>query len=97
SLTLRYEDINDNSDLAANQWRDDRNVYSAILRHKYKPNTNLTLTYRMIDTNGDPNKTVIPAAKVLNSGYISTLYVPGLVADTVGDMSLLNLQLDINF
>lgn len=96
SITLRYEDINDKSDLAPTNEPDNRNIYTAILKYKYKPNTKFTLTYRYIDTNDNTNKIVTPVAYGLNSGYISSA-ITGIATDTVGDLYELNLQLDVNF
>ncbi|MDD5090489.1 MAG: S-layer homology domain-containing protein [Candidatus Wallbacteria bacterium] len=97
SIVLRYEDIDDDSDLAANTLPDDRNVMSLIYRYKYKPNSRFSLTYRRIDTNGGDGKTVTPVAIASNSGFIDNAVVPALAADTVADLYQLNLQLDINF
>lgn len=96
-LTFRYEDINDDSTLLAGQNADDRNVYTAIYKYLYKPNTNFTLTYRFINTAADSTYSVSPAALGQDSGYIANSVISSLTSDTISDLYQLNLQMDINF
>lgn len=123
TVVARYEAVDDNSQMTANQIADERNILTGIFKYQYKPNTALRLTYRRVDVNEPENitvlassKTVVSAANQLNNvnnncntgtymlGEVAGgagIAIPGAAAGVanqqVDDVTLIRMQLDVNF
>ncbi|MDD5089588.1 MAG: S-layer homology domain-containing protein [Candidatus Wallbacteria bacterium] len=82
-MTVRYEAINDNTNLVANQISDDRNIFTGIFKYQYKPNTAISFLYRQINcedasTTNNVDSYVNPAT---NTVAIPTIHVVGGAAN----------------